>query len=145
MRSQLKPYGRKKLADALHFAPAEARQFLLAIISVSLLNSMSPARARDGLDTLIADYARRNGLPVSLVQRVVERESRHNPNVVHAGCYGLMQIRYATARRMGYAGSPHGLLDPATNLTFAVAYLANAYRLAKGDEAKAMVLYARGY
>ena len=58
---------------------------------------------------------------------------------------GLMQIKYATARAMGYTGSPAGLLDADTNLTYAVRYLAGAYRAARGDYALAISFYQRGY
>jgi soluble lytic murein transglycosylase-like protein len=56
-----------------------------------------------------------------------------------------MQIRLGTARAMGYRGSAEGLLDPATNLTYAVRYLAGAYRAARGNESRAAALYVRGY
>ena len=36
-------------------------------------------------------------------------------------------------------------LDPEVNLTYAVPYLANAYRLADGNEARATALYRSGY
>jgi len=56
-----------------------------------------------------------------------------------------MQITPATARSMGYHGSPKGLLDPETNLAFAAPYLANAWALADGDMDRAVRLYASGY
>jgi soluble lytic murein transglycosylase-like protein len=56
-----------------------------------------------------------------------------------------MQIRYATARGMGYTGSASGLLDANTNLTYAVPYLANAYKVAGGNPDRAVSLYAGGY
>jgi soluble lytic murein transglycosylase-like protein len=58
---------------------------------------------------------------------------------------GLMQIKYATAHAMGYNGSPAGLLDPETNLTYAVRYLAGAYRVAGGSSDRAVSNYAHGY
>ena len=42
-----------------------------------------------------------------------------------------MQIRHDTAQGMGYQGPASGLLDADTNLTFAVPYLANAYKLSR--------------
>jgi soluble lytic murein transglycosylase-like protein len=84
-------------------------------------------------------------VPVSLAERVVRRESGGNPRAVHAGNYGLMQIRLGTARAMGYGGSAAGLLDPSTNMTYAMRYLAGAYRAAGGSESRAVALYARGY
>jgi soluble lytic murein transglycosylase-like protein len=86
-----------------------------------------------------------NGVPVSLVNRVIRRESGGNSRAVSRGNYGLMQIRLGTARAMGYSGSAAGLLDPATNVTYAVRYLAGAYRAAGGNESRAVALYARGY
>src|SRR5262249_54082924 len=59
--------------------------------------------------------------------------------------YGLMQIRLGTARAMGYRGSAAGLLDPHTNMTYAVRYLAGAYRAAGGNPNRAVANYARGY
>jgi soluble lytic murein transglycosylase-like protein len=56
-----------------------------------------------------------------------------------------MQIRYDTAQGMGYTGPASGLLDANTNLTYAVPYLANAYRVAGGNQDRAVALYAGGY
>ncbi len=86
-----------------------------------------------------------SGVPQSLIDRVIARESGGNPHAVSHGNYGLMQIRLSTARAMGYTGSAAGLLDPQTNMTYAVRYLAGAYRAAGGNEARAIALYSRGY
>jgi soluble lytic murein transglycosylase-like protein len=94
---------------------------------------------------LVAQYASANGIPASLVHRVIMRESRYNPRAVSMGNYGMMQIRLGTARAMGYTGSAAGLLDAETNMTYAVRYLAGAYRAAHGNESLAVALYARGY
>ena len=98
-----------------------------------------------GLDDLIAKHAAANNLPLALVHRVIRRESDYNPRCIYAGNYGLMQIRMGTARSLGYTGTVEGLLDPDTNMTYAVRYLAGAYRVAGGDEDRAVALYARGY
>jgi soluble lytic murein transglycosylase-like protein len=98
------------------------------------------------LDAMIARHAAAEGVPESLVHRVVIRESRYHPHVIGAGgAMGLMQIKYGTARAMGYTGSPAGLLDPDTNLTYAVRYLAGALRVAHGNQDGAVMNYARGY
>jgi soluble lytic murein transglycosylase-like protein len=106
--------------------------------------SASPAPGAD-YASLVAAQASANGVPASLVHRVIMRESRYNPRAVSRGNYGLMQIRLGTARAMGYGGSAGGLLDAATNMTYAVRYLAGAYRAAGGNENRAVALYARGY
>jgi soluble lytic murein transglycosylase-like protein len=95
--------------------------------------------------SLVEQHASANGIPTSLVHRVIMRESRYNPRAVSAGNYGIMQIRLGTARAMGYQGSAAGLLDAQTNMTYAVRYLAGAYRAAHGNETLAVALYARGY
>jgi hypothetical protein len=96
-------------------------------------------------DGMIAEQASANGIPTSLIERVIKRESGGNPRAVSSGNYGLMQIRLGTARAMGYSGSAAGLLDATTNMTYAVRYLAGAYRAAGGSESRAVALYARGY
>jgi len=98
-----------------------------------------------GLAELTRKYARRHGVPLSLLHRVIMRESRYHPHLVNRRYYGLMQITHATARSMGYHGSPKGLLDPETNLAFAAPYLANAWAVAEGDQDRAVRLYASGY
>jgi soluble lytic murein transglycosylase-like protein len=97
------------------------------------------------LDGMAAAQASANGVPVSLVERVIKRESGGNPRAVSRGNYGLMQIRLGTARAMGFTGSAAELLDPQTNMTYAVRYLAGAYRAAGGNENRAVALYASGY
>jgi len=99
----------------------------------------------DDYDAMIAEEARKHGVPESLIHRVVMRESRYQPTAFHRVYFGLMQITYATAHGMGYDGAPKGLLDAATNLAYAVPYLANAYIVADKDPDRAVQLYAGGY
>jgi soluble lytic murein transglycosylase-like protein len=100
---------------------------------------------RSQLQGLVEQQASANGIPAPLVHRVIMRESGYNPRAVSRGNYGLMQIRLGTARAMGYSGSAAGLLDAETNMTYAVRYLAGAYRAAGGNDNRAVALYARGY
>ena len=101
--------------------------------------------ANGNLDVLIAKYASQNGVPEALVRRVIKRESGGNPRVVSRGNYGLMQIKLATARSLGYSGGAAGLLDAETNMNYAVKYLAGAYRVAGGNADHAVHYYAAGY
>jgi soluble lytic murein transglycosylase-like protein len=97
-------------------------------------------------NALVATHAQANGVPEILVHRVIVRESRYQPALVgRGGTIGLMQIKLATARSLGYTGDAAGLRDPNTNLTYAVKYLAGAYRAANGDHNRAMRYYASGY
>src|SRR5579864_8973747 len=95
---------------------------------------------------LVARHAQANGVPEALVHRVIVRESRYQPALVgRGGTIGLMQIKLATARGLGYTGTAEGLRDPETNLTYAVKYLAGAYRAAGGNHNRAVAYYAGGY
>ncbi|MFA8387660.1 MAG: transglycosylase SLT domain-containing protein [Pelagibaca sp.] len=97
------------------------------------------------LRALIVKAAAENEVPVSLVQRVVIRESTHRPEARSGPYYGLMQILPATARSMGFRGQPSDLLDAETNLRYAVRYLRGAWLVSDGDEGEAVGWYARGY
>src|SRR5215210_1178479 len=113
--------------------------------AVSLPAAAADTTDRAALEALITKHATANDVPVSLVHRVVRRESNYNARASHRGNLGLMQIRHGTARGMGYTGSAAGLLDADTNLSYAVPYLANAYRVAGGNENRAVSLYASGF
>ena len=93
---------------------------------------------------LIAHHASDNGVPVALGDAVVQIESRYNAHIVHAGNFGLMQIRAQTARGVGFSGAPSGLLDPETNLRYGMKYLALAWHKAGGDTCRALMLYQSG-
>ena len=118
---------------------------LLAAIVAPHLPQAAAAQQSD-YEALIAVHAQANGVPEALVHRVIRRESRYQPHLVgRCGCIGLMQIKLATARGLGYSGDAAGLRDPGTNLTYGVRYLAGAYRAANGNFGQAMHYYARGY
>lgn len=104
---------------------------------------LSDERAK--LDRLISHYADVYDVPKDLVHRVVRRESNYRPTAHNSGNWGLMQIRHATAKGLGYDGKAEGLLDPETNLRYAVRYLRGAYIVAGGDKDHAIRLYSRGY
>jgi soluble lytic murein transglycosylase-like protein len=120
------------------------KRILLAAAAATML--VHPASAqRANYEQMVASHAAANGVPAELVHRVIVRESRYNPRAVSKGNYGMMQIKLATARGLGYTGTAQGLLDPDTNLTYAVKYLAGAYRVAGGDHNRAVSYYAGGY
>lgn len=117
------------------------------VVACAAIVCALPAAASDRatIDALVVQHARIHGVPEALVHRVIRRESGYNPRASSRGNLGLMQIRYATARGMGYTGPASGLLDANTNMTYAVAYLANAYKVAGGNHDRAVALYAGGY
>jgi soluble lytic murein transglycosylase-like protein len=97
------------------------------------------------LNALIEKYSKLYEIPTDLVHRVVHRESRYNPAAYSKGNYGLMQIRYNTAKAMGYNGPADGLFDAETNIKYAVKYLKGAWVVADNDHDQAVRLYSRGY
>jgi soluble lytic murein transglycosylase-like protein len=117
------------------------------LVTVATLPFSHAAHAQNvEYNALVASHAQANGVPEALVHRVIVRESRYRPALVgRGGTIGLMQIKLATARGLGYTGDAAGLRDPNTNLTYAVKYLAGAYRAANGDHKRAMAFYASGY
>lgn len=129
------------------------RLLLLAVAALAVPAQILPTpaaaqgktAARDNIDALIEAQARAAGVPASFVHAVVKRESNYNPNAKGGSALGLMQIKHATARGLGYQGDAAGLFDPAVNLRYGIAYLAGAYKTAKGDLARAYGYYNRGY
>jgi len=122
---------------------------LLSLASLATVVALLPQAAlaqRAQYDALVASHAQANGVPEALVHRVIVRESRYQPHLIgRGGTIGMMQIKLATARGVGYTGTAEGLRDPNTNLTYAVKYLAGAYRAAHGDYNRAVAYYAGGY
>jgi soluble lytic murein transglycosylase-like protein len=93
----------------------------------------------------IERHARENSVPSALANAVIRIESNYNAKVLHAGNYGLMQIRLATARSVGFADTPSALLDPETNLHFGLRYLSDMYRQAGGDLCHTIMKYQSGH
>lgn len=85
-------------------------------------------------------------LPPEFAVAVIEIESNFNPNAKGAaGEVGLMQVMPPTARMLGFAGSMEQLKNPDTNIGLGVQYLADAYRLAKGDLCTTVMKYRAGH
>jgi soluble lytic murein transglycosylase-like protein len=118
---------------------------LLMTVSASAAEVMKQPAASTDIESLVQRHAAANNVPAALVRRIIKRESGGNPRAVSKGNYGLMQIRLGTARAMGYRGSAAGLLDADTNMTYAVKYLAGAYKAAHGNADRAVHYYAAGY
>jgi len=115
---------------------------LIAVVAPGVAESAS----RSEIDAMIAKHAAANNVPAAVVHRVVLKESRYNASAIgRGGAMGLMQIKHATARGLGYRGTAAGLLDPDTNLTYGVRYLAGAYRVAGGNGDLAWSYYRSGY
>lgn len=95
---------------------------------------------------LIQTYAKQYGVPVDLAHAVIKVESNFNPKARgSAGEIGLMQIKPATARMMGYSGGKKGLFDPETNIKFGMKYLAMAHELSGGFTCGTILRYNAGH
>jgi soluble lytic murein transglycosylase-like protein len=97
------------------------------------------------IEALIADKANKHGVPLPLAHAVVRIESNYNPRAVGGRALGLMQIKHATARGIGFTGSAEQLFDPAVNLEWGMRYLAGARRLARGDLCGTIMRYQSGH
>ena len=115
-------------------------------VAALLVSPDAKAQSRAQYESMIAVHAAANNVPEALVHRVIVRESKYQPHLVgRGGTIGLMQIKLATARGLGYTGTAAGLRDPDTNLAYGIKYLAGAYRAANGDHGRAVRYYASGY
>ncbi|WP_413709787.1 lytic transglycosylase domain-containing protein [Rhizobium sp. Rhizsp82] len=105
-----------------------------------------PDFATNKYSVLIAKYAKQYDVPVALASAVVSVESNFNPNARgSAGEIGLMQIKPATARMMGYAGTKKGLFDPETNIKYGMKYLSMAHELGGGETCGTILKYNAGH
>ena len=124
------------------------RLLLSVCVPLAMLPLAWQAHGQDRahFEKMIAKHAHANLVPEALVHRLIVRESRYNPGLIgRGGTIGLMQIKLATARGVGYRGDAEGLRDPETNLAYGVKYLAGAYRAAGGDYDRAIRYFAGGY
>ena len=95
---------------------------------------------------LISKYANQYNVPVALATAVIRVESNFNPMARGShGEIGLMQIKPATARMMGYSGSAKGLFDPETNIKYGMKYLAAAHDLGGGQTCNTILKYNAGH
>ena len=111
-------------------------------------SSYSPkaATGKSSLQKLVGEHARAAGVPVALALAVVQVESNFNPRARgHAGEVGLMQIKPATARGIGYKGSLKGLYNPDVNLAWGMKYLAEARRRGDGTVCGTILKYNAGH
>ena len=68
---------------------------------------------------IISRHAQELGVPEALAHAVVQVESNYRANARgQAGEIGLMQIKPATARGIGFSGSTQALFDPETNIRY---------------------------
>ena len=82
---------------------------------------------------LIEKYAVKYKIDPDIIEATVFVESSFNPKARGKDkkgtgfSYGLMQIKFDTAKSMGYTGKIVGLYDPETNLKYSIKYLHQCY------------------
>lgn len=124
----------KKAAQAKSKAPAKTAR------------AKSTSAKKDDFSRLIRKAAAKHGVPVKIAKAVVEVESNFNPRARgRAGEVGLMQIKPATARGIGYRGTTKSLYDPETNIEWGMKYLAGAHQRANGDLCGTILRYNAGH
>ncbi len=101
---------------------------------------------RDRYRPLVERYASENGVTVELAHAVITVESNYKVySLGKAGEVGLMQIKPATAKLMGYEGTKTGLFDPETNIKYGLKYLGEAQRRGDGTTCGTILKYNAGH
>ena len=82
-------------------------------------------------ESLIAKYSRLYNVDKHLVCAIIKVESNFNPLAINkndgsSDSLGLMQIKYSTARLLGFRGTKKQLIMPEYNIKYGVKYLAKA-------------------
>jgi len=113
----------------------------MALFAASATWAAEPASVREFSARCAAFYASASGVPVELVDAVIQAESGWNPDAVSVkGAAGLMQLMPATAIRFGVRDR----FNIQENIRGGVAYLAWLIGLFKGDLRLAVAAYQVG-
>ena len=88
-------------------------------------------------------------LPPGLLASLCFVESSHNVAAIHeddggSNSVGICQVKLTTAQWFGFKGTEKQLMNPATNIFYAAAYLSYQQRRYKGDVTKAVIAYNIG-
>lgn len=95
---------------------------------------------------LVDKHASAHGLPLPFARAVVRIESNFNPRATGSQReVGLMQIKYETARGIGFTGTREELYEPNTNLKWGMKYLAMAWKLGGATPCGAVLRYQAGH
>lgn len=106
----------------------------------------APAGAHGPILALVDKHAAANGIPARFARAVVRIESNFNPRATgRQREVGLMQIKYETARGIGFAGTREQLYDPDTNLRWGMKYLGMAWKLGGSTPCGAVLRYQAGH
>lgn len=85
-------------------------------------------------------------VPVDLADAVATVESAYDPHAVGlVDEIGLMQVRPAIARQLGFEGTIQDLFEPETNIRLGMTYLAGAWERSGGNLCQALMKYRAGW
>lgn len=88
-------------------------------------------------------------LPPGLLASICYVESNHvvskvNTNDNGSSSYGVCQLKFHTARQMGFKGDQAKLLNPQVNVYYAARYLSHQHHRYRGDVLKTIGAYNAG-
>jgi soluble lytic murein transglycosylase-like protein len=132
-------------AGLLMLQPATAEPDLTPPASAARISAAKTDRIVQ-FRRIAAAEAEKRGLPAAMADAVMRVESNYNPGARGKdGEYGLMQVMPPTARMLGLQGAIETLAEPEVNIPLGVRYLAEAWRLAKGDICTTVMKYRAGH
>jgi soluble lytic murein transglycosylase-like protein len=114
--------------------------------ALSPFAAAAPAGDNAPIVSLIEKHASANGIPAAFARAIVRIESNFNPRATgRQREVGLMQIKYETARGIGFGGTREELYEPDTNLKWGMKYLAMAWKLGGSTPCGAVMKYQGGH
>lgn len=115
-------------------------------IPASVAAKSAPVTNAGPILALVDKHAAAHGIPAGFARAVVRIESNFNPRATgRQQEVGLMQIKYETARGIGFTGTREELYDPNTNLKWGMKYLAMAWKLGGATPCGAVLRYQAGH
>ena len=137
--------GAAKAAEKGIETTASTKKAAADVVTTGSIGGMA-SKPKAPYGEIVERYASSYGVPVKLAHAVISVESNYRANARgKAGEIGLMQIKPATARMMGYSGSAKGLFNPETNIKFGIKYLAKAHALGGGTTCGTILKYNAGH
>lgn len=127
-------------------APTSGDKKLIADAKKSAETKVAALGTGKKYHEIVSRYASAYGVPVTLAHAVISIESNYRANATgRAGEVGLMQIKPATARMMGFSGSAKALYNPETNIKYGLKYLGKARELGGGTTCGTILKYNAGH
>jgi soluble lytic murein transglycosylase-like protein len=98
--------------------------------------------------TLFVTFSLQYGLPPKLLSSLCYVESKHNINAINyddngEDSIGICQVKWSTAKSLGYEGSYHDLYDPHNNIKYAAMFLAKQIKRYRNVN-RGVIAYNRG-